>query len=171
VDYWDYLGWRDTLAKPEFSQRQYDYARTRGDGKVYTPQMVINGAQHVVGSNRESVREAIARARKPPAHITLTMSDKEIRAEISQFMPVGEATLWLLAVKHSVTQEITRGENTGKSVTYRNVVCNMVPAAMWRGEALKASWMKSAIMPARSNFCVAVLQEEMTGPVLAMART
>jgi hypothetical protein len=60
VDYWDYLGWRDTLAKPEFSQRQYDYARTRGDGNVYTPQMVFNGAEHAVGSQKSTVKNAIS---------------------------------------------------------------------------------------------------------------
>ena len=52
VDYWDYLGWRDTLGSPEFSQRQYDYAKSRGDMNVYTPQMIINGGKHFVGSQR-----------------------------------------------------------------------------------------------------------------------
>jgi hypothetical protein len=171
VDYWDYIGWRDTLAKPEFSQRQYDYARARGDGKVYTPQMVINGSGLEVGSNRSSVLGMIREARNLPAHLTLTMTEKEIRAEVSQFMPISEATLWLMAVEEKATQEITRGENAGKTITYHNVVRNMVPAAMWKGEALGASWMRSAIMPQRAQFCVAVLQKEMTGPVLGIART
>ena len=45
IDYWDYLGWRDTLANPAHSARQRAYARVRGDGQVYTPQIVVNGAQ------------------------------------------------------------------------------------------------------------------------------
>lgn len=171
VDYWDYLGWRDTLAKPEFSQRQYDYARSRGDGKVYTPQMVINGADHVVGSNKEDVLAKIREARNLPAHLKLTVTDNEIRAEVAQFMPIGAATLWLMAVEKEARQEITRGENAGKSITYHNVVCNMVPAAMWRGEALKASWMRNAVMTRDASFCVAVLQRDKTGPVLGIARS
>ena len=67
VDYWDYLGWRDTLAKPEYTTRQMDYAHSRGDNDVYTPQMVINGAAHVVGSNQTAVVDAIASARHKPA--------------------------------------------------------------------------------------------------------
>ena len=49
VDYWDYLGWKDTLASPIYSSRQRSYARARGDGQVYTPQIVINGLNHAVG--------------------------------------------------------------------------------------------------------------------------
>lgn len=171
VDYWDYLGWRDTLAKPEFSQRQYDYARARGDGKVYTPQMLINGADHAVGSNRADILSKIKEARNLPAHLTLTMTEKEITAEVAQFMPIGEATLWLMAVEKEARQEITRGENAGKDITYHNVVCNMVPAAMWKGEVLKASWLRSAVMPPDATFCVAVLQRDKTGPVLGVARS
>jgi hypothetical protein len=171
VEYWDYLGWRDTLAKPEFSQRQYDYARSRGDGKVYTPQMVINGAHHVVGSNKDDVFALIDKARNLPAHVKLSVTDNEISAEVAQFMPIGEATLWLMAVVKETKQEITRGENAGKSITYHNVVCNMVPAAMWRGEALKASWMKNAVMPRNASSCVAILQRDKTGPVLGIAHS
>lgn len=170
VDYWDYIGWRDTLAKPEFSQRQYDYARARGDGKVYTPQIVVNGTDYAVGSSRANVQAMIDAAKNLPAHVNLSIAENEITAEVAQFMPIGEATLWLMAVKREKTQEITRGENAGKTITYHNVVSNMVPAAMWRGEALRASWMKNAVMPSGADFCVAVLQREKTGPVLGIAR-
>jgi hypothetical protein len=63
VDYWDYLGWRDTLGSPECSQRQYDYAKSRGDKNVYTPQTVINGGKHFVGSQRASISSGIDAAR------------------------------------------------------------------------------------------------------------
>jgi hypothetical protein len=61
VDYWDYLGWRDTLGSPEYSQRQYDYAKSRGDMNVYTPQTIINGGSHFVGSQKSKVSAGIAR--------------------------------------------------------------------------------------------------------------
>src|SRR3989440_1108156 len=59
IDYWDYLGWKDTLADARFSARQRAYSRVRGDREVYTPQLVVNGAVHVVGSDRESIQIAI----------------------------------------------------------------------------------------------------------------
>src|SRR5215475_13799398 len=59
VDYWDYLGWKDTLANHSFSQRQHAYSAVRGDRSVYTPQIVVDGVQHAVGSNGDEVRRAI----------------------------------------------------------------------------------------------------------------
>ena len=63
VDYWDSLGWKDTLADPRNSERQRAYARVRGERGVYTPQMVINGTAHVVGSDKAAIQRALASAR------------------------------------------------------------------------------------------------------------
>ena len=60
VDYWDYLGWHDTLAKPEYTQRQMDYANQMKGGGVYTPQMIINGTWHAVGSDKKHGRSVFA---------------------------------------------------------------------------------------------------------------
>ena len=62
VTYWDYLGWKDTLGKDSFAKRQKFYAKARGDGQVYTPQAVVNGASHVVGSDKIEIERA---ARQP----------------------------------------------------------------------------------------------------------
>jgi hypothetical protein len=172
VDYWDYLGWRDTLAKAEYSQRQYDYAKSRGDGSVYTPQMVVNGATHVVGSNRRDVKRSIASGGTQPlnANIELKLKSKSISVEISKTDFAGEATLWLMAVESQVKQKIERGENSGKDIVYVNVVRNLVPAAMWSGEAFKGSWMRDAVMTKSSTQLVAVLQQNKVGKVMGLAR-
>jgi hypothetical protein len=67
VDYWDYLGWKDTLAQPAFTQRQRAYSAVRGDRQVYTPQAVINGASHAVGSEKAAINQAIVSTRLQPA--------------------------------------------------------------------------------------------------------
>jgi hypothetical protein len=172
VDYWDYLGWRDTLAKPEYSKRQYDYAKSRGDGAVYTPQMVINGATHVVGSHRGNVNAQItsARASKTKVPLTMAFNRKEITVRIPESDASGEATLWLMAVESKVHQKIERGENAGEDIVYVNVVRNLVPATMWKGQAYFGSWMRDAVMPKGCNNCIAVLQQGMVGPVLGLAR-
>ena len=59
IDYWDYLGWKDTLADPKFTARQKAYSKIRGDRQVYTPQVVVNGKLHALGSDRESIERAI----------------------------------------------------------------------------------------------------------------
>jgi hypothetical protein len=170
VDYWDYLGWRDTLAKPEYSQRQYDYAKSRGDGSVYTPQMVINGTTHAVGSNLGDVNLRMAEATAPTVAMSLHVTDKDIKIEIPKTSYDGEATLWLMAIEPEVKQKIERGENTGKDVTYVNVVRNLVPATMWKGEAYQGSWMRSSVMSHNCKCVIAVLQQNKVGPVLGLAR-
>lgn len=172
VDYWDYLGWRDTLAKPEYTQRQYAYASARGDGRVYTPQMVINGLDHAVGSNHNAVADKIAEARQTPLQVPLklSMTAKEIKVDIPATKLDEEATLWLMAIEPRVEQKIIRGENTGKAITYHNVVRNLVPAAMWKGEAYKGAWMRDTVMTKNCKTCIAVLQVGQAGKVLGLAK-
>ncbi|MFO1033376.1 MAG: DUF1223 domain-containing protein [Hyphomicrobiales bacterium] len=172
VDYWDYLGWHDTLAKPEYSKRQFDYGKSRGDMQVYTPQAVMNGHEHVTGSDVASMDKLIAQCREEGLLIapTLTMDNKEVRVSLPAHDIGGEATLWLLAIAPSIGQVIAKGENAGQTVTYYNVVRNLVPAALWKGEAYDGRWMREAVMPKDCTQCVAVLQRDKTGPVLGVAR-
>jgi hypothetical protein len=170
VDYWDYLGWRDTLAKPEFSQRQYDYAKQRGDGSVYTPQMVVNGAQHAVGSNRLAVANLTQKSQRQKVALKLAMNKHDITVEVPAFEAEQEATLWLLAIDREVMQKIERGENAGEAITYINVVRNLVPAAMLKGEPYKGTWMRDTVMLPGCTHCIAVLQQHKVGPVLGWAK-
>ena len=71
IDYWDYLGWKDTLAKPRHTARQRGYAHARGDREVYTPQVVVNGAVHVLGSDKGAIERAIAQTRRNAATLSL----------------------------------------------------------------------------------------------------
>src|SRR5450631_188200 len=64
IDYWDYLGWKDTLADARFSARQKAYSLMRGDRDVYTPQAIVNGSVHVIGSDRAGIEDAIGRTKK-----------------------------------------------------------------------------------------------------------
>jgi len=173
VDYWDYLGWNDTLARPEYSKRQFDYGKSRGDMQVYTPQMVMNGHYHAVGSNPGEVKKFISECREEglKAPLRLSVTESEVKVEIpAQANFHGEATLWLMAVEPQVTTVIERGENAGKTNTYINVVRNMVPAVLWKGEAYSGSWMRDTVIPPDCTSCVAVLQKDKTGQVIGLAR-
>src|SRR5215475_9684275 len=64
IDYWDYLGWKDTLADPRHTARQRAYSAVRGDREVYTPQVVVNGSMHAIGSNKGAIEKAIAKSRE-----------------------------------------------------------------------------------------------------------
>ncbi len=168
VDYWDYLGWKDTLAKPEFTKRQMDYAKARGDGDVYTPQMVINGAAHAVGSRRGNVLEAVNSAAAASVPVAVSAGENEIQIDLGAGLVTGDATLWLLSVAPEVTVKIERGENSGSTITYHNVVRNLVPAGMWNGEAKQIVMPRKSIMTKDCKSCIAVLQSGMTGPLLGL---
>ena len=137
VDYWDYIGWKDTLAQPAFTARQKAYAGARGDGQVYTPQAVVNGVAHAVGSDRAEVQSAIAAATARgdlSVPVRLAKAGAGLRVEVGA--GAGKAAdVWLLRVTHEKSVAIGRGENSGRSVTYTNVVRSMTRIGDWTGEA------------------------------------
>ena len=172
VDYWDYLGWRDTLGSPEYSQRQYDYAKSRGDMNVYTPQIIINGVQHFVGNHTSKVSETIAAAQSSsPQWVDIAMSDNktDIMIDIAAGAPTKKATLWLMAFAPSTSTDIKKGENAGKTIAYHNVVRKMVPAGMCHGEALKIVLPRESVIPEDCKGWVALLQEGKVGRVIGVA--
>ncbi|MEO6610409.1 MAG: DUF1223 domain-containing protein [Aestuariivirga sp.] len=170
VDYWDYLGWHDTLAKPEYTQRQMDYAHDRGDNEVYTPQMVVNGAWRAVGSDKSAVETLIEKARAKPlaADLSLAVDDMEVTITMGNGAAVPEATLWLMALAPHVDVRIDRGENTGSTIAYSNVVRNLVPAGMWNGKSNVIKLPRKGIFTADCKSCIAVLQKGKVGPVLGL---
>src|SRR5476651_2267604 len=82
VDYWDYLGWKDTLALRDHTERQRAYANARGDRDVYTPQVVVNGIVHVLGSDKAAIEKAITQTRSTDAPlslpVTVTVADGKV---------------------------------------------------------------------------------------------
>src|ERR1700759_483479 len=87
IDYWDYLGWKDTLADARFSARQKAYSQMRGDREVYTPQVVVNGSAHVVGSDRAGIESAIGDTKKTDGvmsvPVTMTINGRQISVSVA----------------------------------------------------------------------------------------
>ncbi len=166
----NYNGWRDTLATPANSQRQYDYAKARGDMDVYTPQMIVNGAIPVVGNQRSEVYAVLGRPRTAAWKVPLNFSanGNEIAIEMGQASGVPESTLWVMALQAEATARIEKGELAGHEITYHNIVRRMVPAGMWQGQQ-RVVLPKDGILPPEANICVALLQTGKAGPVLGAA--
>ncbi len=138
VDYWDYLGWKDTLAQHAHSMRQRGYAGVRGDRQVYTPQVVVNGSAQVIGSDRQAIEAACKNAAKAAVPVTLTRNGDNIEVDIGagQGAP---ASVWLLTVARATPVAIGRGENHGRTITYSNVVRSWQRVAEWTGSPMKSS--------------------------------
>ncbi|MDD9706229.1 DUF1223 domain-containing protein [Seohaeicola sp. SP36] len=169
VDYWDYIGWKDSFAQPAFTQRQKAYAKSGGRRSVYTPQMIIGGQDHVVGTHEEDAGALIKRHAAVQTGVSVT-ADRDgagmvtIRAEAQDGVP-GPLVVYIVGYSPSQRVEITRGENAGRTVDYANVVTDWVTVGEWD---LSAPLMLQA-QSDREKPAVVILQHNGTGPIMAAA--
>ena len=132
VDYWNQLGWRDPFSSAQFTERQQRYSRTLG-AEVYTPQLVVDGREQVLGSDPTAVRDAIARAAakpKLPVHIVTAKRDNaEALVTVSvDAIPKGRAEVWVAIADESARSTVTRGENAGHTLSHVAVVRSLTKA-------------------------------------------
>ena len=124
VDYWNYIGWKDIFSDAKFTARQREYNSVFRRSSIYTPQMVVGGKYQAVGSRYLSVKDALNKA-KNQKHKLLDVSAIEVGSNIeiykNQDVPKN-IDFTLIGYDHSHTVNIIRGENSGKKLTYSNVV-------------------------------------------------
>ncbi len=176
VDYWDYLGWKDTLALPRNTERQRAYAKARGDGAVYTPQAVVNGIKHVNGASRAEIDKALeggwARFSKQQVPVRFWMQNGALLIQTgaaAEGQDTKDATIWFVVVKKSVEVPIGRGENAAKSVTYTNVVREITPVGVWTGKPIMVRLALHALMRSDSEAAVVLIQQGDGGPIIGAA--
>jgi hypothetical protein len=139
IDYWDYLGWKDTLASPDNTARQHGYARARGD-LVYTPQVVVNGKVPVPGANEQAIAQALTDTRVDPSilevPVDLKLSGDQFVISIAAGSTPSGAQIWLCGLTSAMPVTIDRGENRGQTLTYHNVIRHRLKLGDWTGAAL-----------------------------------
>jgi hypothetical protein len=164
IDYWDYLGWKDTLANPADTARQRAYARVRGDRQVYTPQVVVNGSTHALGSDHAAIERAIVQTDRNAAIMSVPVlmsvggSKLNVRVEPSGKDRFG-GEVWLCPLARAVPVQIGRGENRGRTVTYHNVVRRWVKLGDWTGAESTWSVPISDIETAEIDAAVVMVQQ------------
>jgi hypothetical protein len=144
VDYWDYLGWQDTLALHGHSTRERAYAEARGDRDVYTPQVVVNGEVAVLGSDKAAIEKAIVQTHEKAQPLSVPVSLKivgnNLVADVADAAgPVQQAEVWLCPITGKIMVNVGRGENGGKTLTYHNVVRGWKKLGDWNGKAASFS--------------------------------
>ena len=181
IDYWDYLGWKDTLADSRFSARQKAYSQMRGDREVYTPQVVVNGSAQVIGSDRAGIESAIADTKKADgvmsALVSMTVSGKQINVSIAgsgEGLGPAHGEVWICSISKAVPISIGRGENSGREITYHNVVRNLLKVGDWDGTP--GSWTVPLENISREGVDAAVVyvqdgSRDRPGPMLGAAYT
>ena len=169
VDYWDYIGWKDVFGDPRNTARQKGYAKAGHRRSVYTPQMVIQGREHVVGNHPLDVAELINAHQEQPLAVALVASQTggEVTIKANAGAPSGGVmVVQLVRFERSATVDIKRGENAGQEITYVNVVRDWQVVGEWDGS--KPLLLKTAAkgdLPA-----VVIVQGKGYGRIMAAAR-
>ncbi|MBJ7534392.1 DUF1223 domain-containing protein [Rhodomicrobium vannielii ATCC 17100] len=173
VNYWDYLGWKDTLARQEYGERQRNYAALLTKGEVFTPLAVVNGMRNCVGSDLAEIETAIKSTSTSLASQSVPLSVR--REDGNLHIEVGDSSapsrnrsgkLWVATVLRSRSEKIGAGDNAGQMVTYTNVVRRLTDAGDWQGAPASYSLPLDALSK-DGDMLVVFLQTEKLGPILA----
>jgi hypothetical protein len=161
VDYWDYLGWKDTLGSPEFSQRQRNYGKQQFQGQVYTPQVILNGDTHAARFAPERIKAY--KLQESPTGVTLNKAADGLRVAAN-----GQAGT-LVEIRYtpgSQSVPVARGENRGKTITLANVVTSVKKLGSWKkGDGFEAV----LVMPPKGEAIAVLVQDGEGGPILTAA--
>lgn len=175
VDYWNYLGWQDTFSKADFTERQRRYAASFRRHGVYTPQAVINGRDHAVGSRKRDIEAMIKGYVRDGKSLTVavnTTRDRE-KVRVTTDAASGDATLWVVYYDKQRSVKIDRGENRGRTITYHNVVRDVSMLGMMKQGKLDVTLPLEEMKRKGFESCAIVLQQNTAagtpGPILGAA--
>lgn len=169
VDYWDYIGWSDIFGSPRFTERQKNYARAIGSRTIYTPQFIVGGQDRIEGFDPVATTEALLRQLAAPQPVALSVvrsgDELQINASATQTLSA-PVRVQLVRYLPEETVTIERGENAGKTITYRNIVTSWDVLGDWSGkEPLAIEVPAPGSAPA-----VVILQDMGPAAILAAAR-
>lgn len=175
VNYWDYLGWKDTFASDATTARQRTYATFLGERTVYTPQMVIGGVAHKVGSRRSDVMGVVDRLRQRTGPYLDVRVRRVEGGKIAVTIPAGElkqrdVVVWLVRYDSAREVNIKRGENRGRTIIYRNIVADYRELAMWYGNEIKLELKVSELRDGGRDGGVILVQESGSGRIIGAAK-
>lgn len=163
VDYWDYIGWPDTFGATANSDHQRAYAQSWGSSRIFTPQMVVNGSEGVVGSRRQEVGIAVQNA-ELELPIELKTHGDMLKISIGPKAGRSEAVVWLVTFIDRADVAIERGENEGKKVTYTQIVTGRQVLGMWEpATGAKLKLPLAEVLSAPANGAAVLVQEDRNG--------
>jgi len=172
VDYWNYLGWHDPYSNKKFTYRQKEYAMALRQTGVYTPQMVVQGRRGEVGSDRRSVLQAIADARKakPSATILIEkLAGNRLRAVVTAAAAAKGANVYLALFDRRNATKVPRGENEGKTLTNYNVVREWKRLGKLDGEKAEFAIAATGENGEKRSGAAVLVQHGKGGPILGAA--
>ncbi|MBI1188329.1 MAG: DUF1223 domain-containing protein [Alphaproteobacteria bacterium] len=171
VDYWDYLGWRDTFAQNAFTRRQRTYRRSFGGRGLATPEIVVNGMRHAHATRADEIDTMLTEINRAPLRPgpSITITPRNRRADIivgRGAAPSEPADVWIVAFDPGpVWETIGGGVNRGQRMPHYNLVRELRRAGSWSGAPAR---FDQVYCP---RDCAVLVQAARGGPILAAART
>ena len=164
VDYWDELGWRDRFELPLSAQRQSQYARQLRLASVYTPQMLVDGTDNVLGSDRRRVGQLLA-APRSGVPVSAAAQGDDLIVTVAAMTGVSDTEVTLVSYLPEAVTAIGRGENSGRALREFNIVRSFRVLGSWRGAA--AEWrVKISSLPGDARFVAVLVQEPGPGAIV-----
>ena len=164
VDYWNYMGWQDTLSAKENTERQYGYAKTLGIRNVFTPQIVLNGVRDTKLTDADRIADELGNLRGTreglPVDVAAELSHDEMTIDIGggPVPGVDKADVVIAYFRKHSAVEIQKGENQGKKIVYRNAVTKLETVGMWEGKALTVKLPAALLAKRGFDGCAILLQ-------------
>ncbi len=172
VDYWDFMGWRDTFAAPGHMERQRAYNDRFGEPGVYTPELVIDGRREMVGSRRAEVMAALTQLRRSlRTDFAVELSEEGIFciASLPAATPPRPLTLRAVWYKSVDTVDVTRGENAGRRLVFHNVVKAARVIGVWTGEEVHFRFPVEPPGTTDADHLAILLEDGEAGPIYGAA--
>lgn len=172
VDYWNYLGWKDTFGRKEHTDRQKSYNHSLGELGVYTPQMIVNGVAQKVGSHRKAIEATIAMQQdKHPVHIPISMryGKHKITATLGAHDIGRAADVSLVCFISKTEVAIRAGELINKTMSYTNVVTYTQKLGIWGGQTKVYNIDTKSANVTGADSCALLVQPDDTGPIIGAA--
>lgn len=160
VDYWNYLGWNDSLSSKENTERQYGYARALGRNGVYTPQAVLNGRDHAKGADTKAIYSKLDEFAASGKGLNVPVKSRLVNDEIEINIGAGQGKADIVVAYFNQQQmvDVTRGENKGRKISYWHSVYDVQTVGMWNGESMKVNLPASVLGKAKKGGCAVLLQ-------------
>lgn len=164
VDYWDYIGWKDTFGKQEFTKRQRNYASAMNERQIYTPQAIVNGRSHLNGAYKSRIVQKSQEYFKSGKGLTVPIKVVENNGRLSVTIEADkeykDATLYAVYFDPEEIVDIKRGENAGKKIIYTNIVRKIEMLGMTSAKGLHAEFSLADIKAKGFNSYALILQSK-----------
>lgn len=169
VDYWNDLGWTDPYSLRDADSRQSAYAKARSHASVYTPQVVVDGRDEYLGSDRSKIERAIGEVRTG-VPVTLDVADRNLVIVLGGAQCLAPSDVLAVTFLRKAVSRIGRGENSGRTLEEFNIVRSIRKIGKWSGEAVTFRVPLSAIPRDATDFAVLVQLPDQAQIIGAAAR-